>query len=291
MNLLREKEKTIDRLLRMMHNPAKLLATGQGVGLRAPSPSNQSRDASGSNQGLPASGSFNFAAPIPSPTAAKDIEAWVSAANARAQSTSPRKSDTGLMPEGSSDEEEAVGRTGVIDIDARERSVPVSDGGAMDSISQRGDRADTLSTASSAGMLAPKEGKERRLSAGDPPKMHSVPDVTAPHGLFAELSIESQTAEEREAERERQRKRLQSISTSSLGSAYNQEKNSLPKDPSDPPAPSKDLLEDEALGPANKNYWRPGEFGCKFGTTRLWANVKRSKCRPCAKSSLPASYE
>ncbi|KAG9045736.1 hypothetical protein FS837_005758 [Tulasnella sp. UAMH 9824] len=257
MNLLREKDKLIEQLLRSVHNPAKLLANNPG--LRAPSPSAQSRDASGSNQGLSiVPGVANSLAPAqPSPTISKDIGAWVAASNARGRSISPRKSDPGLTLEGSSDEEEAVGRTGIIDIEARDTSVPVSESSAMDSVSQRGDRTDTLSTTSSNGMLAPRDGKERRLSAGDLPKMHSLPDATAPHGLFAELSIESQTAEEREAERERQRKRLQSMSSSSLGSSYHQDKSSgaSGKDPSDA---LKDPLEDEALGPANKNYWRPG---------------------------------
>lgn len=259
MNLLREKDKLIEQLLRSVHNPAKLLANNPG--LRAPSPSAQSRDASGSNQGLSIvpPGVANSLAPAqPSPTISKDIGAWVAASNARGRSISPRKSDPGLTLEGSSDEEEAVGRTGIIDIEARDTSVPVSESSAMDSVSQRGDRTDTLSTTSSNGMLAPRDGKERRLSAGDLPKMHSLPDATAPHGLFAELSIESQTAEEREAERERQRKRLQSMSSSSLGSSYHQDKSSGASGGKDPSDALKDPLEDEALGPANKNYWRPG---------------------------------
>lgn len=256
MNLLREKDKLIEQLLRSVHNPAKLLANNPG--LRPPSPSAQSRDASGSTQGVSIGpGGANTLAPAqPSPGISKDIGAWVAASQARGRSISPRKSDPGLTLEGSSDEEEAVGRTGVIDIEARDTSVPVSESSVMDSVSQRGDRADTLSTTSSNGMLAPKDGKERRLSAGDLPKMHSLPDATAPHGLFAELSIESQTAEEREAERERQRKRLQSLSNSSLGSSYHQDKSN--SGPSDALPGLKDPLEDEALGPANKNYWRPG---------------------------------
>ncbi|KAG8945173.1 hypothetical protein FRC04_001152 [Tulasnella sp. 424] len=261
LNMLREKDKLIEQLLRSVHNPAKLLAAAPG--LRAPSPSAHSQNASGSNQGHSAGLSAANALPPaqPSPTINKDIEAWMATSVARGRSVSPHKSDPGLALEGSSDEEEAVGRTGIIDIQARETSLPPSEPSAMDSVSQRGDRTDTLSTGSSNGMLAPKDGKERRLSAGDLPKMHSLPDATAPHGLFAELSIESQTAEEREAERERQRKRLQSLSSSSLGSSYHQEKSSGAgsKDPSDPVASGiKDPLEDEALGPANKNYWRPG---------------------------------
>ncbi|KAG8972181.1 hypothetical protein FRB90_010287, partial [Tulasnella sp. 427] len=251
MNLLREKDKLIEQLLRSVHNPAKLLASNPG--LRAPSPSAQSRDASGSNQALAPNQSVPNGLPPaqPSPTITKDIEAWMATSAARAESMSPRKSDPGLTLQGSSDEDEAVGRTGVIDIDAMERSVPASESSGFE-------RADTLSTTSSGGMLAPRQGRERRVSAGDMPKMHSLPEATAPHGLFAELSIESQTAEEREAEREKQRKRLQSISTSSLGSAYQKEKGSG-GDPSDGVASAlKDPLEDEALGPANKNYWRPG---------------------------------
>ena len=254
MNLLREKDKLIDALLRAVHNPSRLLP----ISFRAATPSNASREASlgGGKPSLPP--------PQASNTSTRDIYAWLATSTTTQRSRSPRKSESGLDDSG--DEQEEAGRAGIIDIDARETSLPVSETSLLlDSISQRGaipshlketsqDSLDVASSPSSGG-----KASGRRPSTGELPRMHAIPDKTAPFGLFAELSLDSQTAEEREVERERQRKKLQSLSSASLGSDFNQEKSGTGDTSDAVPSVVADPLEDEALGPANKNYWRPGK--------------------------------
>lgn len=248
MNAIREKEKIIDILLAQIHNPSRLLNA------RAPSPSAHSREASGSNAGRPGS------QPPLGPTGSlskKDIDVWLSNT-----STSPNKSGTVPVLGDDTDEEEANARAGVVDADARGKSLTLSESSGLESISQRGrhskddsqDRLD-VSSASSGGRIV----GARRPSTGELPKMHSVPDQTAPYGLLAELSLDSQTAEERNEARVKQNKLRASMSNSSLGSSYKEQGGeAAPAEGADGQGGVKDPLEDEALGLANKNYWRPG---------------------------------
>ena len=253
MNLLREKDKIIDALLRAVHNPSRLLP----VPVRAATPSSVSSEAN------LAGGKPSLPPPQASYTSTRDIYAWLNISAVSERSQTPHKSESGL--EDSDDEQEEAGRAGIIDIDAREASFPSSETSLLDSIGQHAaisahakeTSQDTLDRASS--QLSGGKALVRRPSTGELPRMHAIPDRIAPSGLLAELSLESQTAEEREVERARQRKKLRSLSNTSLGSNFNQERTGA-GDTSDAVASAvADPLEDEALGPTNKNYWRTGK--------------------------------
>lgn len=196
-------------------------------------------------------------------TTAKDIYAWLATANAG--STSGTYADILARQDSdtynSSDEDEAVARSGVADLEERDESV--SDLGAADNANQtwfgakKEDSPDRLEVNSSkssgvqrgrASSNPISQPSSRRASA-ERSKLHAIPHPTAPHGLFAELSLDARTAEIRENERGRQRKLRASLSTSSLGSAF---------DPSKVAEEAVANHDDEGVGPANKNYWRPG---------------------------------
>ncbi|KAG8879787.1 hypothetical protein FRB97_001393 [Tulasnella sp. 331] len=252
MNLVRQKDKLIDALLRQVHNPSKL----HPISFVSPTPSIEEQEKlNGTSQPPP---------PPAASTTAKDIYAWLATANTA--STSGSKGDTLARLDSdavdSSDEDEAVARSGVADLEDRDESV--SDLGAVDNANltwfgaKKEDSPDRLEVNSSMSSGLPRgrassnpnsQASSRRASA-ERSKLHAIPLPTAPHGLFAELSLDARTAEVRENERGRQRKLRASLSTSSLGSAVDPAKL----------AEAEVLVnhDDEAVGPANKNYWRPG---------------------------------
>ncbi|KAG8996728.1 hypothetical protein FRB94_008065 [Tulasnella sp. JGI-2019a] len=250
MNLVRQKDKLIDALLRQVHNPAKL----QPISFVSPSPSVNSQEKVNGQPPPPPAAS----------TPSKDIYAWLATANTGADG-SKINGAARLESEtfDSSDEDEAVARSGVADLEERDKGA--SDLGPVDSASashgqnwygaKKEDSPDRLEVNSSMssglqrGRLNsnPNSQPSSRRASAERSKLHAIPLPTAPHGLFAELSLDARTAEVRENERGRQRKLRASLSSSSLGSAADPNK-----------AAEVAANDDEAVGPANKNYWRPG---------------------------------
>jgi len=268
MSLLSEKDKIIDTLLRQIHNPANQTPLSFAPAKLSPRGPAEGAAAPGANGNVPTASNSNV----------KDIQAWLASSQNSAYRSPYRSDGRPFFDEDESTDDEDVDRDNLSD-------------SAMDSVSQSGlhkhvkdetiDRLEVASAASSTG----RARTHGRRPSNSEPKLHSLPvaffyqnvatspkspfylpqNENTPLGFLADLSLTSQTEKEKQEERDKQHRRFSSLSNSSLGSgasrngANGETKGGNLAVSSNAISPiTPDGGHDDAVGPANKNYWKPG---------------------------------